>query len=66
MMKKMSLSELKARHIIKDPTDIVSSTWLKEHPSLGQSDEVVWEYESVRDEFKTKILKNIKLLRPIG
>ena len=47
---------LKKRIIITDPQDNVESTWLKEHPSLGKPDQVVWEYESVIDEFKRKII----------
>ena len=51
---KTDLARIKIRKIITDPTDIVERTWLKMHPSLHQSDQVVWEYETVRDEFCAK------------
>lgn len=59
------LELLKKQIIISDLEDMVASTWLKGHPSLGESDEVVWVYEIVRDEFREKIYKGIPLVKSI-
>jgi hypothetical protein len=56
-----SVKELKSRIIITDPDNNIESTWLNGHPSLGKPDQVVWEYESVMDEFKEKLIKKIFL-----
>ena len=64
-IEKMNLEQIKKRIIITDENDLVASTWLKFHPSLGKSDEVVWVYEFVREEFKFKIMYNIPLVNPI-
>ena len=64
-MQSLKLELLKKQRIIKDPEDLVSSTWLKGHPSLGESDEVVWVYEIVRDEFMKKIYKGKPLLKKL-
>lgn len=53
-MKSLTIQQLKQQKVITDPKDLVASTWLKGHPSLGKSDEVVWIYEIVREEFKQK------------
>jgi hypothetical protein len=47
---------------IKVPRDIVTSTWLKFHPSLGKPDEVVWYYGLVQDEFEHKRIMQIPFL----
>ena len=62
-MPNSKLEQLKKQRIITDPQDMVARTWLKGHPSLGESDEVVWVYEIVREEFKRKIYKNIPLVK---
>lgn len=61
-MSSQKLEVLKKQRIITDPDNLVARTWLKGHPSLGESDEVVWFYEIVRDEFKYKIYKGKLLL----
>jgi hypothetical protein len=63
-MLNLKLEQLKKQRIITDLENMVASTWLKGHPSLGESDEVVWVYEIVRDEFKEKIQKKIPLVKP--
>jgi hypothetical protein len=55
MFSKLEL--LKKRIIITDLNDMVARTWLKGHPSLGQSDQVVWVYEIVRHQFRENINK---------
>ena len=64
-MSSSKLELLKKQRIITDPEDLVASTWLKGHPSLGESDQVVWIYEIVRDEFKDKIYTGKLLLKKI-
>ena len=56
-MKSLTIEQLKQQKIITDPTDLIARTWLKGHPSLGKSDEVVWIYEIVREEFKSLVWK---------
>jgi hypothetical protein len=60
-MSSAKLSIIRNQKIITDPEDLVASTWLKGHPSLGESDEVVWLYEVVRNEFKNKNKNGITL-----
>jgi hypothetical protein len=64
-MPSSKLELLKKQRIITHPEDLVESTWLKGHPSLGESDEVVWVYEILRCEFKNKIYKGTLLLKKI-
>lgn len=64
-MSSPKLEVLKKQRIITDPEDLVASTWLKGHPSLGESDQVVWIYEIVRDEFKDKLYNGKLLLKKI-
>ena len=64
-MLSQKLELLKKQRIITNPEDLVARTWLKGHPSLGESDEVVWVYEIVRYEFKDKIHKGKILLKKI-
>lgn len=59
--KSLTLDQLKIQKIINDPNDLVADTWLKGHPSLGESDEVVWLYGLVRCEFAKIIRKNKKI-----
>lgn len=54
-MRRLSLSQLKRRRVIRNPKDIVVETWLRHHPSLGKPDEVVWAYSKVKREFENKI-----------
>lgn len=53
----IKLEQLKKQSVITNKEDIVASTWLSGHPSLGESDQVVWAYEIVRDEFERKRYK---------
>jgi hypothetical protein len=46
------MNQLRNRKIITNERDIVESTWLNNHPSLGKSDEVVWAYGKVMNDFK--------------
>ena len=46
------ITQLRNRKIITNKSDIVESTWLNNHPSLGKSDEVVWAYGKVMNDFK--------------
>ena len=46
------MDQLRNRKIITNKSDIVESTWLNNHPSLGKSDEVVWAYGKVMNDFK--------------
>ena len=46
------INQLRNRKIITNERDIVESTWLNNHPSLGKSDQVVWAYGKVMDDFK--------------
>jgi len=57
------LELLKRQIIITDLKDMVARTWLKGHPSLGESDQVVWVYEIVRQQFREKICKGIPLVK---
>ena len=61
-MESTKLDKIRQQIIITDKEDMVARTWLKGHPSLGESDQVVWIYEGVRDEFYSKIYakKNVK------
>jgi hypothetical protein len=65
-MKKYSknyiLNILRKQKTIRVPRDIVTRTWLKLHPSLGKSDEVVWYYQLVKDEFEYKRIMQIPFL----
>jgi hypothetical protein len=45
---------IKSRKIITNPRDTVRRTWLKNHPSLGESDQVVWKHSNLIDEFEYK------------
>jgi len=64
--KSLTLEQLRNQKIITDPTDLVAETWLNGHPSLGESDEVVWFYEIVRSEFLLTIRRKTKIpLKPI-
>jgi hypothetical protein len=52
-MKKYDVQAIKSRFILRKKdniNDIIERTWLKHHPSLGKSDNVVWEFEAVIDE----------------
>jgi hypothetical protein len=51
-MNRQQLEILKTRIIISDPSDLVESTRIKYHPSLGKPDEVVWKYGFVLDSIK--------------
>lgn len=53
-MNRQQLQQLKTRIIITDPEDIVYSTRIHNHPSLGKPDEVVWKYSFVVDSIKYK------------
>ena len=53
-MNQQQLQQLKTRIIITDPNDIVCSTKMKKHPSIGKPDEVVWKYSFVVDSIKYK------------
>ena len=46
------MNQLRNRKIITNESDIVESTWLNNHPSLGKSDQVVWAYGKVMNDFK--------------
>ena len=46
------MNQLRNRKIITNKSDIVESTWLNNHPSLGKSDQVVWAYGKVMNDFK--------------
>ena len=46
------INQLRNRKIITNERDIVESTWLNNHPSLGKSDQVVWAYGKVMNDFK--------------
>lgn len=46
------ITQLRNRKIITNERDIVESTWLNNHPSLGKSDQVVWAYGKVMNDFK--------------
>ena len=46
------MNQLRNRKIITNERDIVESTWLNNHPSLGKSDQVVWAYGKVMNDFK--------------
>ena len=46
------MNQLRNRKIITNESDIVESTWLNNHPSLGKSDQVVWAYGKVMNYFK--------------
>jgi len=50
---------IKSRKIITNPRDTVRGTWMKNHPSIGESDQVVWEYGIVMHEFKCKYMPYI-------
>ena len=52
------LNRLKNRIIITNSADIVTGTCIKEHPSLGKPDQVVWKFEKVLSDFKTNIVQN--------
>jgi hypothetical protein len=49
------LSVIRSQRIITNKRDMVRRTWLKFHPSLGESDQVVWAYTLVRDEYENKL-----------
>ncbi len=49
------LSVIRSQRIITNKRDTVRRTWLKSHPSLGESDQVVWAYTLVRDEYENKL-----------
>jgi hypothetical protein len=49
------LSIIRSQKIITNKWDTVRRTWLKFHPSLGESDQVVWAYTLVRDEYENKL-----------
>jgi len=49
------LSVIRSQRIITNKHDTVRRTWLKFHPSLGESDQVVWAYTLVRDEYENKL-----------
>ena len=54
---KTKIEVLKSRKILEKTDsyfDIIERAWFIEHPSVGKSDKVVWEYELVRDEFNIK------------
>jgi hypothetical protein len=51
---KSDIRIIKSRKIITNPRDTVRRTWLKNHPSLGESDQVVWKYGILIDEFESK------------
>ena len=51
---KTNIQIIKSRKIITNPRDTVRRTWLKNHPSLGESDQVVWKYGNLIDEFESK------------
>jgi DNA-directed RNA polymerase specialized sigma24 family protein len=51
------LEKIKKQIIITDKEDLVANTWLKNHPSFGESDQVVWVYEIVRNQFLKKLYK---------
>ena len=54
---KTKIEIIKLRKILEKTDsyfDIIESAWFTEHPSIGKSDKVVWEYELVRDEFNIK------------
>ena len=61
---KIQLEEIKNQRIITRKSDTVRRTGIRGHPSLGQSDQVVWAYELVANEFEqrfpTMSLKPIK------
>jgi hypothetical protein len=46
------INQLRNRKIITNERDIVESTWLNNHPTLGKSDQVVWAYGKVMNDFK--------------
>jgi len=46
------VDKLRVRKIITNKSDIVESTWINNHPSLGKSDQVVWAYGKVMNDFK--------------
>ena len=56
---------LKNQKIITNKRDIVSRTWLKGHPSLGQSDQVVWVYELVMNEYESKLYSDQLMIHAI-
>lgn len=49
------LSVIRSQKIITNKRDTVRRTWLKGHPSLGESDQVVWAYSLVIDEYENKL-----------
>ena len=49
------LSVIRSQKIITNKWDTVRATWLKPHPSDGESDQVVWAYTIVRDEYQNKL-----------
>jgi hypothetical protein len=51
---KTNIQIIKSRKIITNPRDTIRRTWLKNHPSLGESDQVVWKYGILIDEFESK------------
>ncbi len=57
-MNKHQLKELKERIIITDPEDIILTTRIANHPSLGKPDEVVWKYSYVVDDIKMRANKD--------
>jgi hypothetical protein len=50
----MKLQQLKSQIVITNPEDVVETTTLRGHPSIGKSDDVVWIYEIVQQEFRSK------------
>ena len=67
-IKKINLEQLRKRRIVPkniNQDDVIERTWLKEHPSLGKEDAVVWQFESILDEMKFRTIFNIPFLHPL-